>query len=373
MFFVKLLFIVSEKGKRFMDRIKRFITCLVPVFACNFKCEYCYLDSHKGSKTRGIRPLVMEPVEIANSLSVERLGGKYYFNLCAAGETMLYPQLIELVSALTKAGYYIDIVTNGVINKRFDELISTLSSDQKKHLFIKFSFHYLELIKRKQMDDFLKSIEAVKSSAISYSIEITPCDYLIPYIDKIKEFSIEKFGALPHITIARNESVKEISILSKYNRDEYQTIWSQFNSTLFNFKLSIFNQKRCEFCYAGDWSLAVNLAAGYYSQCYVANCLGKIKDLDKDINFRAIGKCREPHCFNGHACLALGCIPEINSPLYADERNRVMENGHEWLRPEIKSFLVQNLSSKINHMMRSQRRKRIVRTKWLRLLNQLSN
>lgn len=123
----------------------------------------------------------------------------------------------------------------------------------------------------------------------------------MPYIDELKRFSMKEFGALPHITVARNEGTSKIDLLTKYSKEEYRDIWSTFDSRLFDFKLSVFNQRRKEFCYAGCWSLAVNLEDGNYSQCYIGSRLGNIKEMDKPINFRPIGKCREPHCFNAHA------------------------------------------------------------------------
>ena len=76
------------------DQIKRFITCRVPVTACNFNCMYCYLRS---IEKRTIENFVLAPEELSKKLSIERLGGICYFNLCADGETMLHPQLISLV------------------------------------------------------------------------------------------------------------------------------------------------------------------------------------------------------------------------------------------------------------------------------------
>lgn len=329
-----------------MDKIKKFITCFVPVHACNFRCSYCYLSHHihKDAYGGGIVPFAIPVNKIVKSLSVERLSGKCYFNLCAAGETMMHPEIIELVSGLSKEGHYVDIVTNGTLSRKFDELIEKLNDDQRKRVFIKFSFHYLELKNRNMMEKFLNNIEKIKVAKISYTIEITPHDELVPYIDEIKKFSLDNFGALPHITVARNEGTKDITLLTKYSRDEYRKIWGTFESALFDFKLKIFNEKRCEFCYAGLWSLAVNLENGYYSQCYIGDRLGNIGDLNRPINFRAIGKCREPHCFNGHAFLAFGDIPELISPSYANERDRKTNTDEYWLQPEIRDFFNSKLA-----------------------------
>lgn len=328
-----------------MAEIKRFLTCYVPVHACNFRCQYCYLSHKVGEDAYegGVRCFAVSPKKIADFFSAERLGGPCYFNLCAPGETMLHPELIELVIELIDKGHFVDIVTNGTVSKRFDELIFKIDEDEKKRLFIKFSFHYLELIRKGKMDDFLENVEKVKKRGISYTIEITPHDELVPYIDEIKRFCLEKFGALPHITVARNEGTSKIELLTKYTKEEYRKIWSSFDSKLFDFKLSIFGVKRKEFCYAGDWSLVVDLENGVYRQCYSGDILGSLSDNSKPINFRAIGRCKLPHCFNGHAFLGWGDIPELNAPTYGEERDRKTIEGAHWLGDEVRDFFSSKL------------------------------
>lgn len=354
-----------------MDKISKFITCLVPVHACNFRCSYCYLSHHidKDAYGGGIKPFAKKPDEIVKFFSQQRLGGPCYFNLCAAGETMMHPKLIDLVYELTKEGHYADIVTNGTLTPKIDELIEKLSVEQKKHLFIKFSFHYLELKKRNMMDRFICNVEKIKEAGISYTIEITPHDELVPFIDEIKELSIKEFGALPHITVARDEGTDKILLLTDYSREEYKRIWSQFDSKLFDFKLSIFNQDRkCDFCYAGLWSLAVDLETGLYRQCYGGDILGTFKKIDKPIKFRAIGKCRQPHCFNGHAFLACGDIPELDTPIYVSERDREMVSGDHWFTPEIASFFSTKLSESNKQLSHAEKKKALRLNKVMKLL-----
>lgn len=331
---------MAKKEQLKMDKIKRFVTCLVPAYVCNFQCMYCYLNHNTSNHAYkgGIRPFASSAGEIAQYFSLKRMGGVCYFNLCAAGETMLHPELNNFVAALTKEGHYADIVTNGTLSNRFDDLLNKLDREQRKHLFIKFSFHYLELKNRNLMQTFLDNIKKVRNSGVSYSVEITPHDELIPYIEEIKKFSMENFGALPHITVARNEATKDISLLTQYPREEFYKIWSQFDSAMFNFKYKIFNQYRSEFCYAGLWSIAVSLEDGIYRQCYGGDILGNFRNKKKPIKFRAIGKCRKPHCFNGHAFLALGDIPELETPTYTDERDRVTIDNSCWFDTETKQF-----------------------------------
>lgn len=321
-----------------MEGIKRFITLRIPVYACNFRCSYCYVGQHQGAYKGGIKDFIVSPKEIANFFSPERTGGLCYFNLCGLGETFLHPQLIQLVSELTEKGHYCDIITNGVLSNKIDELINSLSSEQKKHLFLKFSFHCFQLKEKKLLETFVANINKAKKVGISYTVEITPHDELIPYIDEIKEFSIKNFGALPHITVARNEDTRKIKLLSKLSYEEYKKTWSVFDSNLFDFKIAIFGKKRKEFCYAGQNSLSVNLATGLYSQCYCGKTLGSITEIEKPIHFEAIGHCSLPHCFNGHDFLAFGNIPKLKTPNYAQERDRITLSGEHWLRPECNNF-----------------------------------
>ena len=40
----------------------------------------------------------------------------------------------------------------------------------------------------------------------------------------------------------------------------------------------------------------------------------------------------QPFCFNGHAHIAWGMIPEYNSPSYYNVRNRVCDDGTNWVK-----------------------------------------
>lgn len=50
--------------------IKRFITCHVPVYACNFRCSYCYVGQHQNAYQDGIKQFISEPEAISRFFSV---------------------------------------------------------------------------------------------------------------------------------------------------------------------------------------------------------------------------------------------------------------------------------------------------------------
>lgn len=325
-----------------MDKMKRFIDCYVPVTYCNLKCSYCYLK--QGDKFQYRIPGFQYDAEyVGRALSKKRLGGACHINLCGGGETLIPEEMPAIIESLLKQGHYIFVVTNGTLTKRFDEI---LKIDKKllKHLGFKFSFHYEELLRLNIMDAFFDNVRKMRDAGCSFSLELTPHDGLIEKQKEIMKVCYQNVGSVCHVTVARKDNYATKPILSKLSKKAYEEAWSPFKSRLFHFKLSTFNKKRTEFCYAGEWSFYLNLGTGIAKQCYCSNFEQDIfEDLDKPIRFLAIGNdCKEAHCYNSHAFLTLGLIPELPTPTYASMRNRKTKEG-EWLGEEMKCFLSQKL------------------------------
>ena len=118
------------------DKIKRFITCNVPTSSCNFQCQYCYIRQ-LNEDAKVTKRFVLPGLELAQKFTKERLGGVCYFNLCADGETLIHPDVVDFVCGILKEGHYADIITNGTLVKKFDELIDRLDDEEQKRLFIR--------------------------------------------------------------------------------------------------------------------------------------------------------------------------------------------------------------------------------------------
>ena len=323
-----------------MDSIKRYIDCHVPVTGCTLRCHYCYITQHRLFDSK-LPKFKYSPEHVRKALSRERLGGTCLINLCGGGETLLPPEVPAYAKALLEEGHYVMIVTNGTIDKRFDE-IAAFAPELTKRLFFKFSYHYMELKKRNLLNRFFSNIRKVRDAGCSFTLEATPSDEWIPYIDEMKQAAIDNVGAICHITIARDErDPDKLPILTSLPREEYEKTWETFNSPLFKYKLTIYEQRRREFCYAGDWSFYLHLGTGIMSQCYSSHTYHNIfEDLSKPIPFKAIGKhCKEHHCYNGHSFIVLGDIPELKAPTYTELRNRKCNDGSEWLGAEMKHFM----------------------------------
>lgn len=322
-----------------MDKIKKFIDVFVPVYICNFKCDYCYISTWESFKQRNATAKIpFSAKKIREGLSIKRWGGPLMLNFCAAGETLLCNELLDIIKELLEEGHYCMIVTNGSVSKKFDELCK-LPLELRERLFIKFSLHYLELKKLKLVDAFFENVKKMHENGISYTVELTPSDIYIPYIDEIKEVCLERIGAYPHITVCREENGK-VPIMSKLSREVYIKTWSTFNSELFNFKMEIFNVKRKEFCYAGAWSYSLSLLTGDLQQCYRGKTLQNIfEDTESPIKEEPIGcHCIDAHCWNGHAFLAFGDIVELETPTFESERNRKTKNG-PWITSKMSHFM----------------------------------
>lgn len=324
--------------------MKRFIDVLVPSTPCNLNCHYCYVPQE--IKRSNVSSFLYKPEHIGQALSKRRLGGVCHFNICGWGETLIPNQIIDITREILKSGHYVMIVTNGTLTRRFRQF-ARFPMELKDRLGFKFSFHYLELVKRGMLDIFFDNIDLVKKSGMSFSVEITPSDELEPYIEEIKKICKERIGALPHLTIPRNMKVPDIVLLSRHSMNEFMKKWEGFDSEMLRFKKSTWEVKRHEYCYAGAWSGLLNIENGILTACYGSKITQNIfNDLKKPIKFVAVGKgCNLPHCFNSHALLTLGNIPTIKG-VYANIRNRKNEkDGSEWLKPKMKEFLSHRLEN----------------------------
>lgn len=340
-----------------MDKLVRYIDCYIPTETCNFRCHYCYIAKQNKFGKKLVK-FEHDVKFMRKALSTKRLGGKCLINLCAGGETLLSEDVLDLMYELLQEGHYLTIVTNGSMTKRFEK-IANWDAELRKHIMFKFSFHYLELIRLNLMDVFIHNVKLMHESDCSVTVEITPNDELIPYIDEVKRICLEEFGALCHVTIARDDLTENIAHLSAYDFDEYIKIWSTFDSKLLDFKKTIFYKKRTEFCYAGCWTLYLNISTGDLQQCVYGNYLGNIyKDINAPIKFCPVGnKCEYPHCYNGHSYLTLGAIPEIITPSYLEMRDRIMTNGEHWIKEEFAEFIGQKLYDNNQEMNEEEKKK----------------
>lgn len=317
--------------------MKKYLDVAVPIKVCNFKCHYCYISLLDQFQAR-LEKFPHSVAEIRKALSKERWGDEVYINLCAGGETLLLEDSVELIRALLEEGHYIAIVTNGSMTKRFDEIVQ-FPSELRERIFFKFSYHYLELKRMNLFDVFFNNVRKVREAGCSFTIEVTPNDELIPYIDEMKELCRKELGAIPHNTIARDDRTGGINILSDLSQQEYENTWNALDSELFRYKMHLYHHKVKTYCYAGDWSAYINLITGDITPCNCGPVFGNIYEWDKPVPKMAMGThCELPYCYNGHGWISMGVAPEEKHPVYTELRNRICEDGTEWITDTYKQF-----------------------------------
>lgn len=347
-------------------RIRRMIAMNVPIKNCNLECHYCYIAAQKQIES-GAAVFKYSPEHIAKCLIQERLGGPCIINMTGGGETLIPPEMPKYIKALLNEGHYLEVVTNGTLTKRFEE-IASFPRELLLRLEFKFSLHYLELIRLNMLDKFAANVKLMRDSGCSFTIECMPTDELEPYIGELKKYCIDNFGAMCQLTIARNDLTNSKEVLSEKSFEAYCKTWEQFDSTMFKFKKDIFQRKCTEFCYAGCWTLYVDMGTGMAKPCYGQMYNQNIfEDYSKPIIFRPVGRhCNQPYCYNGHAYLALGAIPDLETPTYADIRNRVCEDGSEWEQSDLKDAFSTKLFE-TNEIWNKERQKKYERSYLIRI------
>ena len=136
-----------------MDQIKRIINLFIPVTACNFQCSYCYISHFEGRRKNALPNFHYSPSHMAKALSKDRLGGPCYINVCGDGETLIPKEVPEIVHALLEQGHCVELVTNGTLSGRIDQILN-VDPTFLSCLEFKLSFHYLELLRAGLLDNF---------------------------------------------------------------------------------------------------------------------------------------------------------------------------------------------------------------------------
>ncbi len=84
-----------------MEKIRKFVECLLPITICNLKCHYCYViqRNNRLMKKAVFRYSVDKMV---SSLTKERMGGVTFFSICGAGE---WSYVLNLENGILQACY----------------------------------------------------------------------------------------------------------------------------------------------------------------------------------------------------------------------------------------------------------------------------
>ncbi|MBO4780379.1 MAG: hypothetical protein J5497_07065, partial [Selenomonadaceae bacterium] len=301
----------------------RFVECLVPITHCNLCCEYCYViqGGRRDSATPKFR---RTPQEIGLAFKPSRWGAeKLFVSFCGRGETFLCKEITDIVINTLLQGNFVNVTNNGTITSAIEKLIG-LPDDLASRLVFAFSLHYKELQKRNLLNVFAENVKKVAASKASFTVQLNLYDGYLDCLEQIKSFCTENFGALPQLALTRDQR-RGMEVYSSADFETYRKYGAEFSSPMFEFACDNFLVNRAKnFCYAGENSWRLDLATGELRRCYFEQpCFNAYDDLEQEIPLRAVGQhCGSNYCVNAIHFMALGNIPKINCPSYAELRDR---------------------------------------------------
>lgn len=339
--------------------IKRFFNCTVPIYSCNLRCKYCFVGQAGLSNHKELNA-ALSPKMIKKAFAIERTKGRSLINLCGLGETLIPAEIIDVIRVLLENGQFVSVVTNCTLTNKIMQLCE-LENEYKDRLFIKCSFHYEELLNTDLLDVFFDNVHLLRENKISYTIEMVANDTLVSKEMQIKDIFESKNEAMPHILESRYIKDDSFRRLTDLKVEDHQQVWEKYNSELFQAQQLLWEQRRSEFCMAGELSVDVDLKSGCMTQCNTGGKqIGNVyENLDSPIKFCAIGSnCPSPHCFISYVWQGLcGNIEGISYPTYEEMRNRKRSDGQEWLTPIIKDAFSKRCSE---HLKYSEQKKQVV-------------
>lgn len=312
------------------DKIVKYMDMALFSFPCNMRCHYCYVGQYATDEERAtVNNMKYSPADFEKALNKKRMGGTCVVTFSTAGETLLLPSTMEYLKAILNAGHFLHISTNLTITKHINELLA-LPEEMRSRVFFKASLQYLELKRLNLLDEFANNCRKIWANGGTCALEITPNDELIPYIDEIKNYCFKNFGALPQLSMPRDETIPEVKLLSKFSKKEFARIWEDFYSEEFRFKVKMWEKPVKDFCYAGKISCFVIVNTGEMLTCPKSKIIGNFFE-GEELYTEAAAKCPQAHCFVCHNWLGFGSCPSVDETNYLLQRDRVTPDGNHWV------------------------------------------
>jgi hypothetical protein len=293
------------------EKITKYIHAIQPGTICNLNCSYCYVPDLK--KDGRVTPVKFNYhlERIAKAISQKRLGGIALITFVGGGETFLTQESVDLLRLFLEEGHIVNAVSNLTYTPMLEKIMQ-FPEDLRKRLQFSASFHYLELKKRNLIDTYFENMKKLEDAGICSYINLTICEEYIPYLEEINNLCLEKTGRHPFVLYGQDASK---------NWERYSFFTTEFINKIAKLydcqHLILENEnsvgiKRKEFCYMGDWGFIYNTETGMISACFDSPAEQNIiENIDKPINFEAVGVCCSKYCGMGARFLGLGVIPTL--------------------------------------------------------------
>lgn len=263
-----------------MDKVSKAITVYVPGYGCNLQCDYCY--QRNAFPVDKPAPMKLKyPLEtMIKAFSPERIGGLAEFTVIGSAETLLAKEIVPFVHGLLHYGHVVTIVTNATLSQRINELLDCPELDLR-NLIVKASFHFEELMKRFLLSTYFDNIKAVlKKGASAYPFVVISPAYL-NYLKEISELMQFNLGIKAHCSPC-NKIKNEHDLIYSSDFDPVPTeklmteLDKYFDTRIYRECVRYKDiNVQTTFCYAGSWSLGVDLSTGSVLKCHNYPIYGK--------------------------------------------------------------------------------------------------
>lgn len=320
-----------EIGGFDMEKISKEITLYVPGDYCNMRCSYCYLTENFHRNRNCEMPDFKYPVDhMIKAFDPVRIGGLAHIIVIGSGETLIDERVVELSRGLVEYGHIVEVVTNGTLTKRIEELIK-LPLKNIDRLVVKCSLHWNELKRLNLVEEYFDNIKkCISAGASSYPFLVIGDEYMNE-LEEINAKCQEELNVSPVCSPCVVETDPEQIVKKRMkstspasDKNIVDKVNQIFDSEVYRQCLKVLEvDVRNIFCYAGKYSFGVLLQDGGLIRChqtpqeggcFFENIDNPFCGLDYVGNECAIGTC----CLQ-YDMFAFGLIPEIeNIPTYAE-------------------------------------------------------
>jgi hypothetical protein len=266
----------------------------------------------------------------------KRFGGSIFFGAASSGETLLWEDIVDFTRGMLSYGHIVSYTTNMTITPILERFCD-FPAELRSRLELDASLHYLELKRKNMLNEYFENLCMLRSAGVSIAIFLVISDIYIPYLREISELCQKEIGLLPIAGILRNYEGNGAEIAMKYSSDVDKLVKETCDVRQWELQKRIYGQRRTEFCYAGEYSLNMNLGTGDYTKCWGSNGIEKnwekllkgasfvnkainrifkesrnmFKNPNELIKFEPIGRCPFYDCICA-SYLCWGLIPDSN-------------------------------------------------------------
>lgn len=256
-----------------IEKVSRAITVYVNGNTCNLQCPYCYVkNSHPNENPEPMR-LNYPLDQMIRAFNPERLGGIAEVTVIGSAETLLAKEVVPFVHGLLHYGHIVAVVSNATLSTRIDELLDCPKEDLK-NLILKASFHYEELKKRELLSVYFQNIKkTIFSGASAFPFVVISPEYS-KHLKEIGELITANLGIKAHCSPCNSINNEfDLRFHSEFDpqptEELMQTIDCYFDTRLYR---ECVRYKEVDvqntFCYAGRWSLGIDMATGVTYKCH---------------------------------------------------------------------------------------------------------